>query len=328
MADDLSTNLADAARLLAEADDVTLLAHINPDADTLGSALAVGLVLHRRGVRVRVSFGEPDVVPESLLSLDFAGLLVPPSEVPAAPPLLVVMDTGSLGRLGPLGDRVQGTIDAGGQVIVVDHHVSNTRYGTLHVIDEKAEATALIALRLLDELDVELDEPVARCLYAGVATDTGSFRHAGPAVHEVAARLLATGVDAESVLRPLMFEHPFAYLGMLSKVLGRAGLDRDAAGGLGLAHAVVTLEDARGLRSEEVESVVDVVRSVREAEVAAVFKELRPGFWSVSLRAVSRVDVRHVAQRLGGGGHRLASGFTFEGTSEQLLAELRKALES
>lgn len=324
MADDLSTTIAEAARLLADARDVTLLGHVNPDADTLGSALAVGLALHRRGVSVRVSFGSPEVVPESLKVLDPAGLLVHRDEVPEAPELLVVMDTGSVQRLGPLGDRVA---RARGPVIVVDHHVSNTRYGTVHCIDEHAEATALIALRLLDEMDVEVDEPIARCIYAGLVTDTGGFRKAGPEAHRIAARLLETGVDAYSVTRPLMDEHPFAYLGMLSRVLARAELDAAAVGGLGLVHAVVGLEDARGVRAEEVESVIDVVRSASEAEVAAVVKELAPRSWSVSLRAVGRVDVREVAQVLGGGGHRLAAGFTFEGESSEVVAALKGALE-
>jgi bifunctional oligoribonuclease and PAP phosphatase NrnA len=205
--------------------------------------------------------------------------------------------------------------------------VSNTRYGTLHCIDVHAEATALIALKLLDEMGVEVDEPIARCIYAGLVTDTGGFRAAGPAAHVTAARLLETGVDAYSVTRPLMDAHPFAYLGMLARVLARAELDQDAAHGLGLVHAVVGLDDARGVRSEEVESVIDVVRSASEAEVAAVLKELRPGYWSVSLRAVSKVDVREVAQVLGGGGHRLAAGFTFDGAAEQVVAALKGALE-
>ncbi|WP_053734471.1 bifunctional oligoribonuclease/PAP phosphatase NrnA [Nocardia sp. NRRL S-836] len=324
MADDLSTTIAEAARLLADARDVTLLAHINPDADTLGSALAVGLALHRRGVRVRVAFGDPEVVPESLRALDTAGLLVHRSEVPPDPELLVVLDTASLQRLGPLADRVAG---ARGPVIVLDHHVSNTRYGTVHCVDEHAEATVLIVLKLLDEMDVELDEPLARCIYAGLVTDTGGFRNAGPAAHLTAARLLETGVDAYQVTRPLMDAHPFAYLGMLSRVLARAELDRGAAHGLGLVHAVVGLDDAQGVRSEEVESVIDVVRSTSEAEVAAVLKELRPGHWSVSLRAVGRVDVRRVAQVLGGGGHRLAAGFTFEGAPAEVVAALKGALE-
>jgi phosphoesterase RecJ-like protein len=286
--------------------------------------LAVGLALHRRGVAVRVAFGEPETVPESLKALDTAGLLVHRDEVPLEPELLVVMDTGSLQRLGQLQNRVG---NCKGPVIVIDHHVSNTRYGTLHCIDEHAEATALIALRLLDEMAVELDEPIARCIYAGLVTDTGGFRKAGPAAHETAARLLQTGVDAYSVTRPLMDAHPFAYLGMLSRVLARAELDQKAAHGLGLVHAVVGMDDARDVRSEEVESVIDVVRSTSEAEVAAVLKELRPGFWSVSLRAVSRVDVREVAQALGGGGHRLAAGFTYDGAADQVVAALKGALE-
>ncbi|MDQ2586363.1 DHH family phosphoesterase [Saccharothrix yanglingensis] len=318
----MHNDLTAAARVLSTATDVTLLAHVNPDADALGSALALGLALHRRGVTARVSFGAPDEVPETLRDLDVAGLLVPASEVPAAPPVLVALDTGSVGRLGPLGDRV----DTAGVVVVLDHHVSNPRFGHVNVVDDRAEATAIVVLRLLDELGVELDEPVARCIYAGLVTDTRSFRHASASTHEVAARLLAAGVDAEAVARPLMDSHPFGYLGMLSTVLRGARLEPDAAAGLGFVHAVVTLEDAAGLRPEEVESVVDLVRTTSEAEVAAVLKELRPATWSVSLRAVSRVDVREVAQLLGGGGHRLAAGFTATGTADAVLRRLREAL--
>jgi phosphoesterase RecJ-like protein len=323
---DLTADLSAAAGVLTAATDVTLLAHVNPDADALGSALALGLALHRRGVRVRVSFGAPAEVPETLRGLDVAGLLVPPSEVPAVPPVLVALDAGSVGRLGPLGGRVAATIAAGGHVVVLDHHVSNPGFGTVNVVDDRAEATALVVLRLLDVLGVEVDEPIARCIYAGLVTDTRSFRHASSATHLVAARLLDAGVDAEAVARPLMDSHPFGYLSMLATVLSRATLDVSAAGGLGLVHAVVTLEDARGLRPEEVESVVDLVRTAEEAEVAAVLKELRPSTWSVSLRSVGRVDVREVAQLLGGGGHRLASGFTAHGPASQVLTDLQAAL--
>ncbi|GAA0230816.1 bifunctional oligoribonuclease/PAP phosphatase NrnA [Saccharothrix mutabilis subsp. mutabilis] len=324
MSTDLNAPLRAAARTLTDATDVTLLAHVNPDADALGSALALGLVLHRMGKRVRVSFGAPDEVPETLRDLDVEGLLVPAAAVPEAPEVLVALDTGSVKRLGPLADRVE----KAGAVIVLDHHVSNPGYGTVNVVDDTAEATALVVLRLLDELGVELDEPVARCVYAGLVTDTRSFRHASSSTHLVAARLLDAGVDAEAVARPLMDSHPFGYLGMLAKVLSKATLEPAGAGGLGFVHAVVTLEDAEGLRPEEVESVVDLVRTTAEAEVAAVLKELRPAYWSVSLRAVSKVDVREVAQLLGGGGHRLAAGFTARGEADDVLTKLREALNT
>lgn len=320
----LAGDLESAAALLHHAGDVTLLAHVYPDADALGSALALGLVLHRRGSTVRVSFGEPDTVPESLRDLDVASLLVPAAAVPAAPELLVALDVGSAARLGPLADRVR----TARHVLVVDHHASNTRFGTHHLVDETAEATAVLVLSLLDELGTDLDFDLARCLYAGLVTDTRCFRFARPETHLLAARLLATGVRPEAEARALLDSHPFGWLDMLSRVLCRARLEPSAARGMGLVHTIVRLGDAARLRTEEVESVIDLVRTVSEAEVAAVFKEVGPNRWSASLRAKQHLDVGVAATILGGGGHRLASGFTAEGTEAEVLDALRLALNA
>lgn len=313
-----------AAAALAGATDVTLLGHVNPDADAFGSAVGLALVLRERGATVRVSFGAPAEVPESLRHLDGAGLFVPADQVPSAPELLVVLDCGTLDRLGVLADRVAATR---GDVLVIDHHVSNERFGTVHLVDDHAEATAALVLRLVDELGAPLTEPAARALYAGLLTDTSSFRRATPATHESAARLLAAGVNPDAVTRPLLDSHPFGWLGMLSAVLGRAELDPAAARGLGLAHTVVTARDVAGLRQEDVESVIDIIRGTREAEVALVLKEVGPDRWSGSLRAIGRLDVSAVARALGGGGHRLAAGFTVDGTATDVLARLTAELD-
>jgi len=321
---DVASGLATAAALLRVAGDVTLLAHVHPDADALGSALALGLALHRRGAAVRVSFGEPERAPESLIALDVAGLLVPATQVPAAPPLLVALDTGSVQRLGSLADRVR-TAQA---VLVIDHHITNTGFGTHNLVDPGAEATAVLVLRLLDELGVPLDADIARCLYAGLVTDTRSFRLASPATHSYAARLLAAGVHAEHEARNLFDTHPFSWLGMLAKVLARAELEPEAARGLGLVHTSVLASDVTGMRTEDVESVISLVRKSAEAEVAAVLKQIGEDRWSVSLRAKQHVDVGAAAVALGGGGHRLASGFTTTGRREDILAALRAALDT
>jgi len=315
-----------AAAVLARARDVTLFGHVNPDADAFGSAIGLGLALADRGATVRVSFGAPAEVPESLRGLDSAGLFVPFDAVPPAPETLVVLDTGSIDRLGPLADRVAATRDAGGDVVVIDHHVSNTRFGTLNIVDDRSEATASLVLRLLDAMDAPLTEPVARAIYAGLLTDTSSFRRATPATHTAAARLLAAGVDSAAVARGLMDTHPFAWLGMLAAVLQRAELDPSAAQGLGLVSATITLADADGLRAEDVESVINIVRATREAEVAAVLKQAGPDTWVGSFRAVGRLDVSAAAVALGGGGHRLAAGFTTHGTESEVWARVRAAL--
>lgn len=315
-----------AASKLASAPDVTLFGHINPDADALGSALALGRALHQRGATVRVSFGHPEQTPPSLRELDVDGLVVPVSEVPAVPPVLVVCDAGSMGRLGQLADRVDATIAAGGDVIIIDHHVGNSCYGTVRLVDESAEATVLLVLRVLDALGVELDVPIARCLYAGLVTDTRSFRHARPDTHRVAARLLEAGVDPDATSRTLMDTHPFGFIRMLSSVLSSVQLEPEQARGLGFVHATVRREQADGLPHEDLDSVIDIIRTTAEAEVAAVLKEIGENHWSVSLRADSRIDVGQAAAACGGGGHRLASGFTTYGDEETILTELRKAL--
>ena len=311
-----------AAELVDGARDVTLVAHVHPDADALGSALALGLALRQRGAAVRVSFGAPAQTPESLRGLDVADLIVAPGQVPASPELLVALDTASRSRLGCLADRV----DTASAVLVIDHHATNDRFGTHHLVDPGAAATVVLVLELLDALGAPLDEPTARCLYAGLITDTSCFRRADPGTHTLAARLLAAGVDPDATARELLDAHPFGWLAMLGAVLSRARLEPAAARGLGLVHTTVRLPDVVDLRREEVDSVVDLVRATSEAEVAAVLKETGPDQWSVSLRAKQRLDVAAAAAEFGGGGHRLAAGFSAEGPAADVLDALRTVL--
>ncbi|WP_063014555.1 DHH family phosphoesterase [Nocardia kruczakiae] len=332
-----SADPAAAVEVLAAARSVTVLCHVQPDADTVGSGLALAQVLHRRGVPVQVSFAEPAELPASMRSLPGVEYLVPAEQVAARVDVLVTVDCGSVGRLGALADR----IDGAATTVVIDHHRSNTRFGDVNLIDETAESTTSVLARLFDAWGEEIDRDIAHCLFAGLVTDTGCFRWGGPGTHLLADRLLATGIDGAGITRTLMDTHPFGWLPMLSRVLGSARLEPRAAGGAGLVYAFVHSDDSDGLRSEEVESVIDVVRTTAEADVAAVFKQSRTdaGCWTVSLRSRDSgvgtgdaVDVARVATGLGGGGHRYAAGYTTHGTAENvvgdLLAELALGRES
>jgi phosphoesterase RecJ-like protein len=123
-----------------------------------------------------------------------------------------------------------------------------------------------------------------------------------------------------------MDTHPFAWLSMLARVLGSAQLVPDAADGRGLVYAVVTNQEWNSARPEEVESIVDIVRTTQQAEVAAVFKEIEPQQWSVSMRAKDAVDLSAVASTFGGGGHKLAAGYSTTGSADEVVAALSAAL--
>ncbi|MGB9376896.1 MAG: DHH family phosphoesterase [Mycobacteriales bacterium] len=307
--------------------DMLLVCHLNPDGDALGSALGLALALDARGRRVAVSFSEPLRLPDTLSHLPGQHLLVRPEDAPAAPDVLITFDTGSADRLGDLADRVQ----TAKQVVVIDHHASNTGYGTIHLVDTTAAATAVVVADLLDRLGAEIDHDVAACLYTGLSTDTGSFRYAAttPQVHHLAARFLATGIRHDLIARELYDSHPFAWVSLLGAVLSRTVLEPEAAAGLGVVWTYATLTDLaeRSVGIEQVEGVIDVIRTAREAEVAAVCKEQPDGSWAVSLRSKGRLDVGQVSVSLGGGGHALAAGFTATGSLDGVVKLLRDALD-
>jgi phosphoesterase RecJ-like protein len=290
--------------------------------------LALGIGLRSMGKRVVASWGsEPFEIPVAYADLPGLDLLVPASEFPTAPALLVTFDTGSVDRLGSLADRV----DAAGAVLVVDHHATNTRFGSVNVIDESAAATAVVVVELLDALRQPLTAEIAAPVYTGLVTDTGSFKYAAttPAVHELAARLLETGIRHDVISRQIWDTTSFGYVKLLGLVCARAVLEADEVAGLGLVWTAIGADDLHqwDLALSDVEGVIDVIRTAREAEVAAVVKtDPEDGLLKVSTRSKGRVDVGAVCVSLGGGGHRFAAGFTSDVSLSDTMERLRAAL--
>jgi phosphoesterase RecJ-like protein len=313
---------AGAAQLLCEAATVGVVCHVYPDADTIGAGLALALVLDRCGKQVQVSFAAPATLPESLRSLPGGRLMVDPDSMRRDVDVAVTVDIPSLNRLGGLSDLAS----TGRELLVIDHHASNQLFGTANFVDPSADSTTMLVAELLDAWGEPIDVDVAHCLYAGLTTDTGSFRWASARAHRLAARLVDLGVDNAAISRVLLDTHPFAWLMMLSRVLSSAQLLPDAAGGRGLVYAVVEHPEWISARPEEVESIVDIVRTTQEAEVAAVLKEVAPQQWSVSMRAKAAVDLAAVASMFGGGGHKLAAGYSTVGSVADVVASLRAAL--
>jgi len=315
--------LLQACSLLAHASTVVLLAHVNPDADALGSALALGLALESRGAQVSVAFAFPSGVPGSLQGLPGQHLVKSADELPGHPDLVVTLDVNSRERLGSLA----WLLDTADQSLVVDHHASNTRFGGHHLVEVAAESTTVLVAAILDQLECAFTPAIAANLYAGLATDTVGFRFASAAAHRLSARLLDVGVNPDELMRAITDLHPFRWLEMLADVLGRAVLDPAGAVGRGLVWTVISAESAGLMRPEELDSVIDILRTASEAQVAAVLKQTGPLAWQISLRSRPGIDVAAVACALGGGGHIRAAGFSFTGTVQAAVLALTTELE-
>ncbi len=308
-------------RELAAATSVGAVGHVGPDGDALGSILGLTLAARAAGKEAYASFGEPFTLTENFDYLD-RSTLVPPSEFPEGLDVVVACDTAARSRLGSIVDRVE----TAHRLIVVDHHRSNGGFGDLEWIDPEAAATAQMIFHLLRRLTWPVDRSAATALYTGIITDTGRFQYSSmtPDVHLIAAELLAAGVRQDLVAEKLFEEAPFGYYRVVSNVMGRAVLEAE----IGLVWSVLyhaDLDEA-GIRYEDTDGLIDLVRIAREAGVACLLKERDSGLIKGSLRSRGRIDVAAIAATFGGGGHHNAAGFTFEGTVDEAMARVRAAL--
>jgi phosphoesterase RecJ-like protein len=296
-----------AAGALGNATKVALACHVNPDPDALGSMLGLSAYLRARGVTTTCSYGnEPFEVARWAGMLPGSHELVPPADFPRTPDVLVTLDCASFDRLGNL----TGHANRAGTVIWIDHHVSNEGLGTIPVIDPRASSTAEIVYRLTVRMGGDLPAEAAECLYAGIITDTGRFQYEAttPETLRVAAELRTREFDHAALARGLFEDNSLGYLRVLETALQRVELVED----VGLIWTYVTQADLTeaGVPAGETDELIDVIRTAREADVAAVLKQQRDGRFKVSMRSRGEVDVAGISAAHGGGGHRLAAGFT------------------
>lgn len=304
MKDSIRTSILRAAEAIGRAEDLVAVGHVNPDGDALGSALGLALAARRAGVDAVASFGGPLLVGRAFDFLDQSPL-VPASDVPPAPDVLVVFDAASRDRIGDLAP----VADAAGTVVVVDHHVTNDGFGDIRVVDPEAGASAQLGYYLIRELGWPVDGAVGEALLTGIVTDTGRFQYSSTdgSILRVAAELVEAGVRPELLGQHLYESAPYGYLKVSAAVLGRSRLDSE----LRFVWSAAFTADLReaGVGWEDCDGLIDDLRIVREADVAALLKEVDGGF-KVSLRSRGRIDVGAIAAAHGGGGHHNAAGFT------------------
>jgi bifunctional oligoribonuclease and PAP phosphatase NrnA len=312
-----------AAEALRGASSVALACHVNPDADALGSMLGLASYLRSQGKDVVCSWGnQPMVRPRWLAVLDGAGYLVDAKDFPAEPELMVALDTASPDRLGIL----TATVARAKEVVVIDHHRTNPGFGTIVVLDPSASSTAEMVFRLVERMGGPLPDSAAACLYAGVVTDTGRFQYAAttPETLRVAAELRRHPFDHAAMGQAFYEDGSLGYLRLLSTALDRVAHVRE----VDLVWTYVTQADLvrAGVELGDLDDLIDVVRTAREADVACIVKQQRDGRFRISLRSRRNTDVGSVAAGFGGGGHRLAAGYTAHGGLEEAADQLIEAL--
>jgi len=287
--------------------------HSMPDGDSVGSVLAMSFLLRAIGIECYVVTS--DGVPAMYSYLPGVNSFLSCCDLPESCDLAVVLDCTDLNRLG---EDIREYIDRIPKVVNVDHHVSNQFFGHCNYVDATAAATGEIVHELVALLGVPLSKDIAINLYSAIVMDTGSFKfdNTTDKTHEVAAKLIRTGIDTGQINRNLFEKKDLVHLKLLGYAMGQ--LATAAGGKVAWVTIPFAVMQEFGARDEHADGIINYPRTLDGVEVGLLFREVSPGKFKIGFRSKKNVDVNQLAANFGGGGHPRASGCLLEGTREEV----------
>lgn len=305
----VKAGLKDAVELVSRSQRVAIFSHVNPDGDSVGVALGLYRGLLALGCEACVALSDPVPILYQYLA-DIEAVL---ADLPDHPfDLFFVADCGDIDRIGRLytenRERFERT-----PVLNLDHHDSNTMFGTVNYVDVTAASSSELAYYLLQKLEVDIDPEIATDLLTGIVNDTASFQHSNTdsRVLQVAADLRARRGNLEQVAFEMFRAKPLSTARLWGAILST--LKQDPSRGIVWAYMTERMAEETEAASDESEGIVDYMSGIREARMAVFLKEREPGVIRASLRSRG-VDVSQICRALGGGGHIRAAGCTIRGS--------------
>lgn len=309
---------------ILKAHRILVASHASPDGDAIGSLLGLGWALRQLGKDVTLAC-PTSPLPPSLAYLPGSEGIV--SSLTGRYDLIIVLDSGDLERLDKMYNYA---VFAGTPLVNIDHHITNQRFGTINWIDAGAAATAEMIYTLVRRLGVMIDERIATCLLNGIITDTLGFRTPSTTAQTLrtAASLMDAGASLHNVVEQAYNAKPLG----VARIWGQALQEMQIEDGLAWATVTQQMLQEQCVSEDEVKGLVSFMRGIQGIRVAILFMENGTGKIKVEFRSAPQISVAELAARLGGGGHKQASGCTLLGpmsaAQERVLAEARKLVSS
>lgn len=312
------------AEVLKAHQSFVLLSHVRPDADAIGSQIALGATLMAMGKSVRLI--NEDGLPESLAFLAGSDRIESPPAEFMEVEVAIALDTAAKPRLGENALRAASKAKVW---INIDHHLSNPKYGDYNLIDSTSPATGQILYNLIIQCQLPMPDETRDSIYVAVSTDTGSFQYPSTTAetYELAADMIRRGLNVGEINAKTYDEQPYRRLELMRALL--LTLERSADGLVANWTMHDQVRSDLELRPEDSEGLIDIIRGIRGVLVAVFFEELPDGKVRVSMRSKDRrFDVCQIALQFGGGGHALAAGIRMPGPIEDAKGKVLDAIQS
>jgi bifunctional oligoribonuclease and PAP phosphatase NrnA len=311
----------DAARDAIRARSSFLItSHARPDGDSIGSQMAMAFALDALGKQVRIVNADP--APAHYCTFPGMDRIEITRSVEGDDDALIVMECGDLTRPGVEGLDGYFTIN-------IDHHVGNSGYGDVNWYDQTAAACSEMVFELIEALGVPISREIATHTYLAILTDTGSFHHGSMTARtfEISRKCVETGMDPAAMARQVFDSGSVGRLKLIGMILDRMQLE--AGGRVAVLRLDGAMLESTGATMADTEGLINMPLGAEEVQAVVMFKADDGG--RVSLRSKSEVDVRSVALKYGGGGHRNAAGLTLDASGPEaerkLVAEVVEAVE-
>lgn len=307
---------------------IAIFPHRHPDGDALGSAAGLSLALKKQGIKSEIVIDD-EIQPEIEFLREYVEFLDYDTAKSNSKnwDLCIAVDSADIERLHRRIELIKGK-----KILNIDHHVTNTMYGDINIVDSKAPAAAEIIYLYLAHHGFEIDSDIATCLYTGIVSDTGCFMYesTSPRTFRVAGELLSKEIDKAKIIIQLFQNKKKEKIKLQSEVLLRTRFFN--SGSIAIGYIDKEILDKTNSRMIDSEGIIEQIRSIKGVETAILIKEntsldKKEYFTKVSLRSKSKVDVSEIAKKFGGGGHVRASGFEIKKAKSEVFDALSKVLD-
>ena len=309
---------------IKKANHFLLASHTDPDGDAVSSLLALGLALDKLDKKITLYNASP--IPAVYRFLPSVDRIVNKIKQIKAYDAALILDCGDLSRIG----KASTTVSRVPVVINIDHHISNTGFGSMQVVDAQACSTAEIVHRLINALKVPFDKDIATSIYTGILTDTGSFRfsNTNQAAFAISHEMAALGAEPYSVAQHVFGTYSLGRIKLLNLALDSLEISKN--GKLSIMTITNAMFEYTKTQPEDVDGMINYARRIEDVKVAALIQEQKNGKvksdsqrrFHVSLRSDGSVDVAAIAGAFGGGGHPSAAGFQIETSLLKLKSDI------
>lgn len=295
-------------QILIESKKILLVAHHNPDADALGSMLGMyEILVHHWGLSVEMAVD--GVIPSNLSYLPYF-FLIQDGFRPERFDTVVLLDCGGWSRTN-FFETDELNIDWPNNLIVIDHHATSAGTPGVHYIDTSASSTSEILWKLIKTWGLQFNSKLATCLLTGIMFDTGSFQHSNTGIEtfQAAAELLASGADFSGIRGGLYVKKSQALLKLWGTALKKMKYDHKRK----LATSYVSVQDFKrcNATATDLEGLTNLMSTIPDVKFALLLSEGENGVVKGSLRTEqNNINVKNLAEAMGGGGHIKAAGFT------------------